>query len=55
MRPDASEVMELLCNSGKAHKVLGWEPRVSLEEGLSRTVAYIRDHLHHYKPQLYNV
>ena len=55
VRPDASEVMELLCNYGKAHKVLGWEPRVSLEEGLSRTVAYIRDHLHHYKPQLYNV
>ena len=55
MRPDASEVMELLCNYGKAHGVLGWEPRVSLEEGLSRTVAYIRDHLHHYKPQLYNV
>jgi len=55
VRPDASEVMELLCDCGKARKVLGWEPRVSLEEGLSRTVAYIRDHLHLYKPQLYNV
>jgi NAD dependent epimerase/dehydratase len=55
VRPDASEVLELLCNYGKAHKVLGWEPKVSLEEGLSRTVAYIRDHLHQYKPQLYNV
>jgi NAD dependent epimerase/dehydratase len=55
VRPDASEVMELLCNSGKAQKMLGWEPRVSLEEGLSRTVAYIRDYLHLYKPQLYNV
>jgi nucleoside-diphosphate-sugar epimerase len=55
VRPDASEVMKLLCNYGKAQKVLGWEPRVSLEDGLSRTVAYIRDHLHHYKPQLYNV
>ena len=55
VRPDASEVLELLCNYGKAQKVLGWEPRVSLEEGLSRTVAYIRDHLYHYKPQVYNV
>ena len=55
LRPEASEVMELLCNSGKAQKMLGWEPRVSLEEGLGRTVSYIRDHLHHYKPQLYNV
>jgi len=55
VRPEASEVMELLCNYGKARKVLGWEPRVGLEEGLNRTVDYIRNHLHHYKPQLYNV
>lgn len=27
---------------GKARAVLGWEPRVSLEEGLSRTVEYFR-------------
>ncbi len=55
VRPDASEVMELLCNYGKAQKMLGWEPRVSLEEGLARTIAYIREHLDHYKPQLYTV
>lgn len=55
VRPDGSEVMELICNYGKARKVLGWEPRVSIEDGLSRTVAFIRDHLHFYKPQLYNV
>jgi NAD dependent epimerase/dehydratase len=55
VRPEASEVMELLCNYSKAREVLGWEPRVSLEEGLNRTVDYIRNHLHQYKPQLYNV
>jgi NAD dependent epimerase/dehydratase len=55
VRPDASEVMELICDSGKAQRLLNWEPRVSLEEGLSRTVAYIRDHLDRYKPQLYNI
>jgi len=54
-RPDASEVMELICNYGKAQKLLGWEPRVSLEEGLGRTITYIRNHLDLYKPQLYNV
>jgi NAD dependent epimerase/dehydratase len=55
VRPDASEVMELLCNAHKAEKMLGWEPKVSLEAGLARTVAYIRDHLHLYKPKLYAV
>jgi dTDP-glucose 4,6-dehydratase len=29
-------------NIAKARAVLGWEPRVSLEEGLQRTVAYFR-------------
>jgi len=28
---------------GKARKVLGWEPKVPLEEGLRHTVAYFRD------------
>jgi dTDP-glucose 4,6-dehydratase len=27
---------------GKARNILGWEPRVGLEEGLNRTVAYFR-------------
>ena len=27
---------------------LGWEPRVHLAEGLSRTIQYYRDHLQHY-------
>lgn len=55
VRPDASEVMELICDNGKAKNLLGWEPKVSLEEGLERTLAYIRDHMHLYKPQFYSV
>jgi len=30
---------------GKARRVLGWEPRVPLEEGLRRTIAYFREKL----------
>jgi UDP-glucose 4-epimerase len=37
-----SEIQKLLCNSGKAKKLLGWEPRVTLEEGISRTEQWIR-------------
>jgi len=54
-RPEASEVMQLLCDAGKARRLLGWAPRVSLEEGLTQTIASIREHLHLYKPHLYNV
>jgi NAD dependent epimerase/dehydratase len=55
VRPEASEVLELLCDHRKAKALLGWQPQVSLEEGLERTVRYIKDHLSHYKPDTYNV
>ncbi len=29
----------------RARTLLGWEPKISLEEGLQRTIAYFRDHL----------
>ena len=54
-RPWASEVMELLCDAGKARELLGWEPRVSLKQGLALTVAFIRDHLDRYNSRIYNV
>jgi nucleoside-diphosphate-sugar epimerase len=36
-----SEIRKLLCNSGKAKRLLGWEPRVTLEEGIRRTREWI--------------
>ncbi|MBU4075249.1 MAG: GDP-mannose 4,6-dehydratase, partial [Euryarchaeota archaeon] len=30
---------------GKARKLLGWEPKVSLEQGLKETIKYFRDTL----------
>jgi nucleoside-diphosphate-sugar epimerase len=37
-----SEIQKLLCNYTKAKRLLGWEPRVSLEEGVRRTEEWIR-------------
>lgn len=38
-RPGQSEILELICDPRRARERLGWEPRVSLEEGLRRTIA----------------
>jgi len=37
-----SEIQKLLCNSAKAKRLLGWEPQVSLEEGITRTREWIK-------------
>jgi dTDP-glucose 4,6-dehydratase len=55
VRPEQSEVMRLLCDRSKAERLLGWTPQVSLEEGLGRTVDYIRDHLALYHTERYAV
>jgi NAD dependent epimerase/dehydratase len=55
VRPEASEVLELLCDHRKARELIGWEPRVSLEEGLAGTIKFIRENLSRYKPDIYNV
>jgi NAD dependent epimerase/dehydratase len=54
LRPGASEVERLLCGNEKARRLLGWEPRVSLREGLGRTVRWIEQH-RVARPQLYQV
>jgi NAD dependent epimerase/dehydratase len=44
LRPEASEVMRLLSDNTRARALLGWSPRISLEEGLARTIAWARDY-----------
>lgn len=36
-----SEIQKLLCDYSKAKRLLGWEPRISLEEGICRTEEWI--------------
>lgn len=52
-RPERSEVNLLLCDASKARRLLAWEPRVSLEEGLRRTAEYLRAHLGQYRTKDY--
>lgn len=55
VRPQASEVMALLCDHRKARELISWEPGVGLEEGLARTIKFIQENLTSYKPEIYNV
>lgn len=55
VRPEKSEVGLLLCNPAKAKQLLGWEPKISLEEGLARTAGYIRDNLGLYQAGRYTI
>ena len=45
LRPDGSEVDRLLSDNSRAKEWTGWEPEVSLEEGLRRTSDWIAEHL----------
>lgn len=43
-RPERSEVTRLLACADKAREMLGWEARMSLEEGLRLTAAWLAEH-----------
>lgn len=57
MRPPLSEVERLLSDNTLAHELSGWQPAVSLDEGLRRTVAWFSDtdNIGRYKVDIYNV
>ncbi|ADV61553.1 NAD-dependent epimerase/dehydratase [Isosphaera pallida ATCC 43644] len=44
LRPATSEVGRLLADASLARRLFGWEPRVSLEEGLRRVADHLRAH-----------
>lgn len=54
-RPADSEVRHLLSDNTKARRLLGWEPKVSLQEGLAETVAWVRNHPDHFDPDRYTL
>jgi dTDP-glucose 4,6-dehydratase len=41
LRPEGSEVNRLWSNNAKAKTLLGWTPKVSLDEGLRRTIEWV--------------
>ncbi len=55
VRPAGSEVERLLADNSLAQQLLGWKPEVSLEDGLMRTIEWVKEHLRRYRPGVYTV
>ena len=55
LRPEKSEVNRLLADHTRATELLGWTPRVTLDEGLVQTIYCIREFLDRYRRQEYTV
>jgi dTDP-glucose 4,6-dehydratase len=52
-RRQGSEVERLIANSDLARETIGWTPRISLEDGLRKTIEFIRANLNRYRPASY--
>jgi NAD dependent epimerase/dehydratase len=55
LRPAGSEVERLVADVTRARDVLGWEPQVTFDDGLRRTIEWIEGALSSFKPSIYNV
>jgi NAD dependent epimerase/dehydratase len=55
VRPENSEVMQLISNNKKAKELMGWEPEINLNDGLLLTIQYVEKHLTEYKDSIYAV
>jgi NAD dependent epimerase/dehydratase len=55
IRPEASEVFELIADASRLREMTGWQPRVGLREGLVRTASWVERNLARLKTDIYNV
>ena len=53
IRPNKSEVDRLFCDNTKAKKLMGWENRVSFDDGLKMTINWVEEHLDFYDTNSY--
>jgi len=55
LRPTKSEVERLLADSRMMRQVTGWSSKISLDEGLARTIEWIKGNIALYRPKEYAV
>ena len=55
VRPPQSEVNQLICNNNKAKELIDWQPKMSLDEGLEKTINWFKANAEEYKSEIYNI
>ena len=55
LRPEKSEVNRLLGANGKIKALTEWEQKYSIDQGLEKTIEFIKDNLDKYKTDIYNI
>lgn len=55
LRPGQSEVMRLLSDNRRVQQATGWAPAVSLDDGLQRTIDWLRENQNTVRPLTYAV
>lgn len=55
LRPEKSEVERLLGCNAKILNLTDWKPMYTFEEGLTETIAFLRENLDKYKTDIYNL
>jgi len=53
VRPEHSEVYELVCDNRLVAELTGWQPTWGLTEGLEETIQFVAEHLRLFKPEQY--
>lgn len=55
LRPEKSEVNRLLGCNEKIMRLTGWKPQYTFEEGLGKTIEFLKENLFKYKTDIYNL
>jgi len=55
VRPETSEVNRLLSNNSRAGDLVGWTPRVALDDGIRLTAKWVEQRLEMYDPSSYRI
>lgn len=54
-RPERSEVQRLIGSYDLAQQILGWKPRIDLDEGLARTIEWTKHYQQYYRMRGYAI